>query len=1011
MTNQQNNSKLKNLLISILTLVLTLCLAFTGLIACNDDKDDTNDVEYTYTYETEKYITNASFTKDLNSKSASSYPVTSITGWDKSYHNSAVSSYVDSGAIDLSEESWNKLIEKLKKDNDLINALVRQYKDDILADSATGVTSESDVKQYIVDNFDKYYFTREDALRTGAVDKHVYMFNNYPQNEAYASTQTGTAQRLKSSSKITLEKGKYAKVSVWVKTKNIFEGQGDPDNHGANVTLISTFNGTTVGEYRLSAIKVTDWTEYTIYVKADDNYATTINLALGLGFGSGANTKVKYYTQGSVLFDNVSFEILDDVNGVNFEKQTTFDYSKDGDYYVVANQNSSNYLFDLSMDLPGSFPSGFFNSVDIQSSFPETTDNLFTTSNVTGANGSLTSKDVFPASSITATKTADSFKIELEKASASIKVSSPEFILDANEYKIVSFRIKTDLKKFGSENITIDVYDVDGSISTKRPAIATFDEHSDDDIICNLVIKNNFDVDTRQFYLVIVVGPTNLNTVNYASDLTSGSVTFSDLYVAGGDITDVEADDYDFYSLINASANGITDLYAGFDNAPSDGTESSKNYSISQSPSDLGTIINYPSNPKGYEGVGADHVYISGGESSKINTRSGKGVNGNYAGLVNSEYLNNYKTNLSNVNLEDAFGDIDEDIQPLMIYNTSENGGNSYGFISDKNTIKANAYAKVTLKVKVDGTANAYVYLVDVSKAAKKVMTLNSFASNVENGVYTIGTPSDEALELALMIDANTPTDADGWVSVSFFIATGATEKNFRLEMWNGGRDGAKSSGLVLFDNISISLANGFTESAKWSSSLYEDTASPLYGVNFDDSDSTNDQLYAYKRPLTDTEKQFNDEYPEQEVITLSKYVWAKTSNMVYAVFNTLDPIEVNPYDSIEEEEETNNCTTETDPATFWMSFSTILLSVALVAALIMLILKNVIRKRKANANDAKSHYKVQSRISKSEKKTDNKEEIVEPQDVDESEEKTEDNEDDAYEYGDVQNFGEDETK
>ncbi len=983
----------------MLTLMLTLCLALTGLMAC-DEEETTTDTEYKYTYQTDKYITNSSFTQDLSTKASNAYPVTSITGWDKSYHNSAVSSYVDSGAIDVSEESWNKLIEKLKADNDLINALTRQYKDEIIADTENDVTNESGVKTYIKENFDKYYFTREDALRSGATDKHIYMFNNYPQNEAYASTQTGTAQRLKSSSKVTLEKGKYAKISVWVKTLNIVE-RGDPSHHGANISLISTFNGTTIGEYRLSAIKVEDWTQYTVYVKADDHYDTTVTLALGLGFGSGANTKVKYYTQGSALFDGVTFEILDNVNNVNFENTTSLDYASEDIYYVVANQCASNYLFDLSMDLPGSFPSDFFTKVDIESAFPEANDDLFTTSNVTSSSGKITSKDIFHASSITSTKTTDSYKIELEKASASIKVASPDFTIGANEYKIVSFKLNTNLQKFGSEDITVDIYDVDGDFTEKRAAVATFDHNSDNELICNIVVKNNFDVDTRQFYMVIVVGPTNLTNVLYASDLSSGSVTISDLYVAGGDINDTDADDYAYYSLINATANGITDLYAGYTSSPTDKNQTTDNFSISQSPSDLGTILNYPSNPKSYEGVDSNHVYINeDGDGTKINLRSGKGIDGNFAGLVNSDYVENYKTNLAGIDLESAFGDLDKAIQPLMIYNTSANGGNSYGFIGEKKTINASSFAKVSVKVKVDSTAVAYVYLVDVTKTAKKVMTFDAFTSNVDDSVYQVGSIGSNTLELAIKIDSSTETDINGWVTVNFYVATGATAKSFRLEMWNGGRDGAKSSGLVLFDSITVASTSGFTESSKWSSSLYEDVSSPLYGVNFNEDAGTTDQLFAYTRQLTETEKQFNSEYPDKEVSYLTKYIWAKTDNLVYAIFNTIDPVEVDPYDSIEEEVDTESCSTETDPATFWMSFSTILLSVALVAALIMLVLKNVLRKHKANANDAKSHYKVQSRIKKDvkqPKKTAKKkvEETI----------KTE--ETDSYVYGEVEAFGE----
>ena len=106
-------------------------------------------------------------------------------------------------------------------------------------------------------------------------------------------------------------------------------------------------------------------------------------------------------------------------------------------------------------------------------------------------------------------------------------------------------------------------------------------------------------------------------------------------------------------------------------------------------------------------------------------------------------------------------------------------------------------------------------------------------------------------------------------------------------------------------------------------------------------------------------------------------------------------------------------CKAKTDPATFWLSFSSILLATVLIAAIVMLIIKNVLRKRKANASDAKSHYTVKSRVARTKKPV---EEVVEetkteineqPEEVIEevTEEQTEETSNE-YIYGDVQDFG-----
>ena len=79
-----------------------------------------------------------------------------------------------------------------------------------------------------------------------------------------------------------------------------------------------------------------------------------------------------------------------------------------------------------------------------------------------------------------------------------------------------------------------------------------------------------------------------------------------------------------------------------------------------------------------------------------------------------------------------------------------------------------------------------------------------------------------------------------------------------------------------------------------------------------------------------------------------------------------------------------------------------------------MLIIKNLLRKRKATKSDAMSHYTVRSRVrkpSKSNQKTNKEEEVVafEPVMEVDVEEQTEDKEQtlDDYVYGDVQDFGE----
>ena len=187
-----------------------------------------------------------------------------------------------------------------------------------------------------------------------------------------------------------------------------------------------------------------------------------------------------------------------------------------------------------------------------------------------------------------------------------------------------------------------------------------------------------------------------------------------------------------------------------------------------------------------------------------------------------------------------------------------------------------------------------------------------------------------------------------------------------------------------------------------------------------------------YQRQLTNLEKEFNDDVASNKVEGTAvaynaNYVWAKTNKLVYAVYNTIDPVEKDPYELVEDDDDsTTETETATDPSTFWLSLSSILLGVALVLAIIMLFIKNIRRRRKANASDAKSHYTITSRTKKKSTKSDVKaeptegvndttettdnENVVEDESS-ESKPSTEDKTLDEYVYGDVENFGEEDDK
>lgn len=972
MTNK-NLSKLKN---KILTLVLALCLTFScvmGLVACGDEDHTEKDPTYTYTDSTTTTtsdITNLTFSDGLTLES--SFPYTS-TAWSVSADNSAVSSSVKSGIVNVSEEGWTKTIDSLKEDRELLDYVKVKH----------GSKTEDDDTTRARLNKDGVFVSP--SARPNATDNYVYMLNNY-RDKAY--TGVGTAQKVVSSKTVSLEKGNYYKLSVWVNTYNL--DSNNPNAFGANVRLINTINGNTLGDCVIENINENTWKEYSIYVLADDTYDCTLNVVLGLGYGNGANALTKDYVEGTVYFDDITFKKVGNeqayttlVNGKDV-KVSTIDYTSKKRVALNKTISTDNvYLYNMVIEnqLKTFFTSTNFNSKPLDEYFTK------------ALNGTITSKDLCADSKIeefiTSTIDTEELKLTLTKASATVRLPI-SVALNREEYVIVNFKIKNELSNFGSTDIVIDVWDKFGDETVKQPAVATFSTPSEDFVDCTLLIKNNFEeVDNREFFIDVVIGPSKVAEVERANDFASGDVVIKNVRYQKDKI-DSEVNE-EIRELVTTSPNATVSLYAGYGADFDDSADTTK-YSFTSAPGNIGEIATYPTNPSGYDGIVSNHAYISNedGVETSINTRSGE--NGT-AGLINSKHVStaNYGITLGDL------GNPEKEIQPLMINNKTSD---SYGFVANKaTTIPASALASFSVKVRVLGDAKAFVYLVDASITNKNVLSFEDFTVNTDVvPSVNVGDEIDGSAKLFAIEITSDMCNEDGWATVSFFIANGKYERQVRLELWNGNRTATeKSTGIVFFNDVEIKTSSAFTKSEKWNET-FSVSGNPLYDQTFASYD--NGELLAFRRNLTEDEVNFNAEYPDQAIEYFTTYVWAKNSLSVYADYSTLDDTKVitNPYDSIEEEETGSGCAAATDPSTFWLSFSTIILIVALVLAFIALIAKNVIRKRKANASDAKSHYKVTSRIKKKPEvkedvKVEEKEDTVEETEEVETEETTENTE------------------
>ncbi len=1015
---------------SLLSLILAslLCLTLFFFTACNKETESTKEPTYTYTDVDDGTIANANFSYGQANTALTSFPNRSFSGWNIATDNSATSSKVDSGVINVSNEGWDNLIKKFYNDSELkdyIGFNINDYNEQV-----EGLTATQKSEKYLEFFKEKFNtkFSNPSKSDASTKENNVLMINNYldkvNSSASEKVTYKGTAQKVTSSSKVTLEAGKLYELSVWVKTDNLAGNIPNDENYGANIRLINTFNGQTQGDFRISNIKDTEWTKYTIYVQADKEYECTFTLVLGLGYGNGSNNSL-YYTEGTAYFDNISFKEVNEVDSTITYTTSSLDYTSEEvvENKIATKNTNTAFKYDMSVSDSNAFIANF-----TKGSFLTDNEHAFPTvsSTGTGGNGDAEynveiSKDA--SEILTATVKEGSYTLKFDNNGSNFEVAP-------KSYYYYTFSIKTDNLEnnpLGTADTTVFIHDVNGIYDIKSTNVLINDTNGEWQKF-SIIVNNNFDT-VREFYLEVVIGPTDISKVAHLYEYACGKVSFTTPQTYTNTIPE-NAEDDKFYSLISSKADKNIALYAGFSSADAYEDEvSSETYNFTPSNAQFGSIIFEPTVVDGYKGVVSNHQFIKNDKNAeaKINTRSGKGDNGNYAGLINTKYLfdtnSQYDANLKN-KIAQALGYVEGDkefthIQPLMIYNANQD--DNYGFISTSKNIAKSSYAKVNVSLKVTNGATAYVYLVDTSSIDKSVMnfvdfTVNTTAGEVNNNNKTV---DGNALQFALKVSEKSATNDNGWVDVEFYIATGAEEKNFRVEVWNGDRNGKdKSTGFVFIENINITTTDAFTEPSRLAD------AHNLDGIFKNHEFTSSDQLFAYTRELTELEKKFNSESENVDKVSYNPtYVWAKYETTIYASFNTLEPVIVDPYETDEEEDEGTGCTAKTDPSTFWLSFSSILLAGALVAALIALIVKRTILKRKRNASDAKSHYKVSSRIkskkdinSKKETIVENKAEEIPEEIIEEQPEKAEEDTNkeqtlDEYVYGDVQNFGEEDKK
>ncbi len=1014
-----NNIKRK--LCVLLSMVLLVCTAGLVFVACNDDSSsDYTDKSYSHEWSDEATLKNGSFEFGSDDLEDKEFPQSSsVDSWSFSTDNSAQSSLVSSGIIRTNDDSWTQLISNLYDDTDF-----RAYAQKKWDFSSTA--EKTDAIEKITNGL------QNPKTPVDSKGDKVYMINNYPSVSSLGGIGVGTAQKLTSSTTITLTPASYGKITVYVKTANLAHN-GQSTEIGANIRIANTVGSTSQAEYRINGINTENgtttvdangWAKYEIYIKADGFINNSVVVSVGLGYGSGSSTSAKYYCEGTAFFDDITFEEVEE-SEFNEASMDVVKYETSAKDHIE--KSASSQVFYFSMDIDDSlktYAPEYFKKATTEAvgSFVQ---------KFSDSQGSLTKVANSGENACKYSSNTEIYKVDVANTSYTLNFgskTSPFGTLAPETYNQVTFYLKNNLSEFDVNGISVLVYDVYSKNSSTPIEKAgeiitpTFEEEGEwVKVSFNVTnnfpeknIDNKFNGDVRSYFFKVIIGPTDPSSTAQKNAYANGSVLMTFPYVAEGFTYNYNRTDYigenkqtyssykdtinagtmvtsytvsealpenrtennSYYSLFLSVADKKFALYNGLDADYSDDTQEDS-YDLTTSPSNIGSILSNPADPDGFTGVSYDHAYIKGDSTNfSVNDRSGNGTAQGNAGLVNTKYLSSYTNGTS---IASALGHNSSTArQPLMIYNSALD---SYGYIGEELTVSANNTLNVSIRVRVVGDANAYVYLVDTSKAKKNVMSITVPVNTDGTNYLDSDKVTTYTKELAFKVDSSMMrTDEDGWVTLNFYIAAGNKTKTLRLELWNGSRDGVnKSTGYVFFDNIYTS--GSFSEPSTDNYREQFTTAGILLNASiYDKNSDLKDSALLHKRELDETEIKYNsDDSRKNSAVTYdAKYIFAQSKTTIYAVYNTLEYDSVDPYLSeTTDDDASSGCAAETDPSTFWLSFSTITLGVALAVAIIALIVKGVVARRKANKNDAKSHYNVSSRYKQKKDKKDKPNEAI----------------------------------
>lgn len=764
-----NNGKLKRFFILLLAAFMLVSTAF--LAACKDTSttnpnDDDKDEPVTEQIQ-EAFIKNGNFEDNYLTDYFPKTPKSWTSHGDTVDSDTASKTGSKTGVISVKDENFNKL---------------EVFEDDFkVANPNLPTTPEEDEE----------------------VKDHILMIYN----------KSATAVKYKSQS-ISIPQNSYAKITVWVKTVGITALNPEYDHAGAYISLSESGNknlfivdGINTQLNTPSEDKIlgeSEWNQYVFIIEGSENSAKTVYAELGLGTGSPAN--VVGYTSGVAFFEDIELEFIKnkDYNTLISDKhlRVDFDSSEDSYFYVDADKQTelgAEYNRIVSGNTAENTFAFSYNNLknrDIKSvsalnpaeatihgSYYNNIDSKFI-GNIEKGSVPSSSETLFKDELINYPFVANDIYYLNNKAPATQgiilydDVITPKTSNNDIEYYRIGVKVKTSDFEANGLNLILLYKDVASStgfsvqsfdnINTETGRLTAEELEKQE----NLHIKNDgwteyvfyiqaAKLSTIEFKVEAWLGPQAVTGLTIES-FTKGFALFGETSYAS--VSQAE------YNAVSAGNTVKTVNFTTVELAPTAqiANGSFDKYASSEKAENITIKPLAPLNWTGY--FGGDSRLTGNKDTQIVSATSPSDI---AKGIINVNHLGNY---IANYYISEGFTIPSSNKlsinNRLMISNKAKT---AYGYVTPLKSLSTETYYEISVWVYNPTAENAYIYLTDTEGNVLK----------------------HNDAELKQKVKTHTT-----WVQYSFYVQTGELAKQFRLELFNGSRDGAQlSQGTILFSD------------------------------------------------------------------------------------------------------------------------------------------------------------------------------------------------------------------